>query len=346
MPTELKRFSGADNKELFKKFLVNEQTNIVEIQSQKKEHHHMNATASANNASTDSRHEPCTTGTVVSADGTTIGYRQVGHGPGLIMLHGANTSGLDFTQLAAPLADIFTVYLPDRRGRGLSGPFSRDYSIREEVEDLTALVNKTGARLLYGVSAGGLICLQASLSLPTIQKMALYEPALLVDGAAHTAWLARFDQEMAEGKVAAALVTSMKGLDLGGPVMNAMPNWLLESLTNATMKSEDKKAGPDDVTMRKLAPTLHYDALLLNEMSGQLERFRAVKAEVLLLGGSKGLPFLKPSRDALEKTLPHVVKRVEFPGLEHGGSNNPSQTNRGSKPELVAQELRQFFTRP
>lgn len=112
------------------------------------------------------------------------------------------------------------------------------------------------------------------------------------------------------------------------------------------MKSEDKKAQSDSTTMRKLAPTLHYDGLLLAEMSGHLERFRAVSAEVLLLGGSKGLPFLKPSLAALEKTLPHVVKRVEFPGLEHGGSNNPSQTNRGSKPELVAQELRQFFTRP
>lgn len=306
----------------------------------------MNTTANINHSSSASTHASYTIGSVISRDGTTIGYRQIGHGPGLIMLHGANVSGLDFTQLAEELADLFTVYLPDRRSRGLSGPFSKNYSIQQEVEDLAALINQTGARLLYGVSAGGLICLQASLSLPGIQKMALYEPALLMDGTKHTAWLARFDQEMAEGKVAAALVTSMKGLELGGPVMNAMPNWLLESLTNAVMKGEDKKAGPDAITMRKLAPTLHYDGLLLAEMSGQLERFQAVQAEVLLLGGSKGLPFLKPSLDALEKTLPHVVKRVEFTGLEHGGSNNPSQTNRGSKPELVAQELRQFFTRP
>lgn len=300
---------------------------------------------SANNSTAETRQSAYITGSVISADGTTIGYRQIGHGPALIMLHGANTSGLDFSQLAEGLADLFTVYLPDRRGRGLSGSFSEPYSIQEEVDDLTALVNKTGARLLYGLSAGGLICLQASLSLPGIQKMALYEPALLLDGTAHTAWLNRFDRQMAQGEVAAALVTCMKGLELGGPAMNAMPDWLLKSLTNAAIKGEDKKAGPDTVTMRKLAPTLHYDGLLLAEMSGQLERFRAVNAEVLLLEGSKGLPFLKPTLDALEKTLPHFVKRVEFPGLEHGGSNNPSQTNRGSKPELVAQELRQFFSR-
>ncbi|GHO58138.1 alpha/beta fold hydrolase [Ktedonobacter robiniae] len=302
----------------------------------------MNTTTNINISSTQAAY---TISSVISKDGTTIGYRQIGNGPGLIMLHGANVSGLDFTQLAEALADSFTIYLPDRRGRGLSGPFSKDYSIQEEVEDLTALVNKTGAHLLYGVSAGGLISLQAALSLASIEKIALYEPAILTDGTTHTAWLTRFDQEMAEGKVAAALVTCMKGLELGGPVMNAMPNWLIESLTNATIKSEDKKAKPEDITMRKLAPTLHYDGLLLAEMSGKLESFRAVNAEVLLLGGSKGLPFLKPSLDALEKTLPHVAKRVEFPGLEHGGSNNPTQTNRGSKPELVAQELRQFFAK-
>jgi pimeloyl-ACP methyl ester carboxylesterase len=290
--------------------------------------------------------ESYTIGSVISRDGTTIGYRQLGQGPAVVLLHGSNVSGQDFTQLCEGLADAFTVYLPDRRGRGLSGPFGNDYCMQKEVEDLDALLSRTGAHKVFGVSAGGLICLQAALTLPAIEQMALYEPALLLDGTTHTAWLRRYDREMAQGKVAAALVTCMKGLELGGPVMNAMPRSQAESLTNAMMESEDRSAKPEDITMRKLAPTLHYDGLLLAEMSGQLERFRAVRAEVLLLGGSKGLPFLKPSLDALEKVLPHVVRRVEFPGLGHGGSNNPSQTNRGSNPALVARELWQFFARP
>ncbi|MFL5707104.1 MAG: alpha/beta fold hydrolase [Ktedonobacteraceae bacterium] len=254
----------------------------------------MNTKTSVNNQSTATARESYTIGSVISRDGTTIGYRQIGHGPAVVLLHGSNVSGQDFTQLAEGLADAFTVYLPDRRGRGLSGPYGNDYSMQKEVEDLDALLTRTGAHKVFGVSAGGIICLQAALTLPVIQQIALYEPALLLDGTTHTAWVTRFDREMAQGKVAAALVTSMKGLELGGPVMNAMPRSLLESLTNAMMKSEDKKAKPDDITMRKLAPTLHYDGLLLAEMSGQLERFRAVSAEVLLLGGSKGLPFLKP----------------------------------------------------
>jgi len=312
----------------------------------KKEDQHMNTNTSVNNQSTATgQGHYYITGSVVSRDGTTIGYRQLGHGPAVVLLHGSNVSGQDFTQLGEGLADAFTVYLPDRRGRGLSGPFGHDYGMQKEVEDLDALLIRTGAHKVFGVSAGGLICLQAALTLPAIEQLALYEPALLLDGTTHTAWLTRYDQEMAQGKVAAALVTSMKGLELGGPVMNAMPRFLLEFITNRAMQSQDRSAQPGDVTMRKLAPTLHYDGLLLAEMSGQLEPFRVVSAEVLLLGGSKGLPFLKPSLDALEKVLPHVVKRVEFRGLEHGGANNPSQTNRGSNPALVAQELRQFFAR-
>lgn len=306
----------------------------------------MNTNISVTNPSTTTAREPYTIGSVISQDGATIGYRQIGDGPGVVLLHGSNVSGQDFTQLGEALADVFTVYLPDRRGRGLSGPFGNDYSIQKEVEDLDALLTKTGVHQVFGVSAGGLICLEAARTLPAIHKMALWEPALLLDGTTHTAWLKRYDQQMAQGKVAAALVTCMKGLELGGPVMNAMPNWLLESLTNMAMKSEEKKAKDGAITMRELAPTLHYDGLLLAEMSGQLERFRTVRAEALLLGGSKGLPYLKDTLDALEKVLPHVAKRVEFPGLEHGGANNPSQANRGSKPELVAQELRRFFAEP
>ena len=62
------------------------------------------------------------TRSVISADGTLIGYRQLGQGPGLVLVHGAMESAQSHMQLAEALADTFTVYLPDRRGRGMSGP--------------------------------------------------------------------------------------------------------------------------------------------------------------------------------------------------------------------------------
>jgi pimeloyl-ACP methyl ester carboxylesterase len=90
-------------------------------------------------------HQTYTIGSVTSKDGTTIGYRQLGSGPGIILLHGAASASLlhgaasasllhgaasasqHFMKLGVALSDAFTVYIPDRRGRGLSGPFGDNY---------------------------------------------------------------------------------------------------------------------------------------------------------------------------------------------------------------------------
>ena len=129
---------------------------------------------------------------------------------------------------------------------------------------------------------------------------------------------------------------------MGPPIFNLLPSFLLESLTNMAMKGEEKKGSGDYVSMRELAPTLHYDFQLVVEMSEKLENFRTVRAEVLLLGGSKSPAYLKVALDAMEKVLPHVT-RVEFPGLNHAASWN---TDRGGQPGPVAQELRRFFAEP
>lgn len=299
----------------------------------------MTTETSVKNQATASARAPYTTGFVTSKDGTTIGHRQLGHGPGVVLLHGAASSAHNHMQLAEALAAAFTVYVPDRRGRGLSGPFGTDYNIQKEVDDMDALLTKTGAHHVFGVSSGAIICLQAALTLPAIHKAAIFEPPFFINGSLPTASLPRYDQEMAQGKVAAALITAMKAAQMGPPIFNAMPRWLLELLTSLAMKREDKKGSGGYLPMRALAPTLHYDFQLIVAMNESLESFRAIRAEVLLLGGSKSPAYLKGALDALEKVVPHVT-RVEFPGLDHAASWN---ADRGGKPGPVAQELRRFF---
>src|SRR5260370_38445416 len=104
--------------------------------------------------------------------------------------------------------------------------------------------------------------------------------------------------------------------------------------------SEDKKAKGDDVTMRMLAPTLHYDFQLVIESEGALESFRAIRAEVLLLGGSTSPAFLKVALDALEKAFP-PAKPIESPGTGHRGTGNTnSNTNSSGQPDRAATDLR------
>ncbi len=287
-------------------------------------------------------HEDYTIDTVVSKDGTRITYRKLGSGPGLVVLHGAMESAQSHMGLAKALADAFTVYLPERRGHNLGIPFAKDYNMQKEIEDLDVLLAKTETHSVFGVSAGGLICLQAALTLSSVYKVAVYEPALIVNGSASTAFLTRYDSEITHGKIAAALVTGMKGAQLGPAIFNLMPRWLLELLTSMSMKEEEKKAKPGDILMRDLAPTLHYDFCLVAELAETVKRFKTISSEVLLLGGSESPAWLKLALNALEETIPNG-KRVTFPGLNHGGSSDLSSTNRSGKPEIVASELRIFF---
>jgi pimeloyl-ACP methyl ester carboxylesterase len=278
-------------------------------------------------------------GSVESLDGTSIGYRAVGRGPGIVLLHGAMSSGYHHIELARLLGDAFTVYLPDRRGRGLSGPYGQAHSVEREVEDIAAVVCQTGAQNLCGISVGAIIALEAARQLPSVRKLAVYEPPLFVDRPAPTAWLARFEAEIAEGHVAAALVTGMKASQLGPPFLNLMPRWLLERMTRKMMAFEGRAQASDYVPMGVLAPTLREDGLLIAGCSAAFERFRNVTCDVLLLGGTKSPRYMNEALDMLEHLLPHM-QRVEFRGLNHGASWN---ADRRGQPGPVAAALRRFF---
>jgi pimeloyl-ACP methyl ester carboxylesterase len=278
-------------------------------------------------------------GSVTSADGVTIGFRHLGRGPGVVLLHGAMESSASHLELGRALAPDFTVYLPDRRGRGLSGPFAADYGVHCEVEDLAALLAATGARNVFGVSSGAIIALEAALALPGIAKAAIFEPPLVPDKAPAMASLARYDAELAAGDLPGAMVTGMLAAQMGPPIFARIPRSLLKKLTVLGMKADDKNTADGYIPMRQLGPLLHYDFHLSAQASGPVDRYAAIQAGVLLLNGSKSPAYLQASVASLAKVLP-AAQRVEFAGLDHGASGN---ANRRGKPEVVADALRTFF---
>jgi pimeloyl-ACP methyl ester carboxylesterase len=176
------------------------------------------------------------TGSVTSRDGTTIGYRRLGHGPGLIAVHGGMQAAQNLMKLAVALADSFTVYLPDRRGRGLSGPPGSHYSLAAECEDINALAQATGARHIFGLSSGAIIALQAALVLPAIGKAALYEPPLSVSGSTPTGWVARYDREVARGMLGSAVITAARGTQTAPPVLRFVPRIAVALPLNAALR--------------------------------------------------------------------------------------------------------------
>jgi pimeloyl-ACP methyl ester carboxylesterase len=276
---------------------------------------------------------PVTMGFVTSKDGTTINFRQLGAGPGLVLLHGGMQASQNFTRLALELSDAFTVYVPDRRGRGLSGPHGNGYNLGKECEDVAALLAATGAWNLFGLSSGAIITLQTALTLPSIRKIALYEPPLSIDRSSPTAWVARYDSEVSEGRLAAAFVTVMKGVGTS-PMFRMLPRFVLEPMIDRTLRGQS--VADRDVPLSALIPTMHFDVQLVIETEGLVGTFKGIKAEVLLLGGGKSQKFLRVVLDALNATLARP-RRVELAGLDHLGPDN------SGRPEKVAAELREFF---
>lgn len=117
--------------------------------------------------------------TVRSTDGTQIAYERPGSGPPLVLLHGSSASRDSWDPVVPHLADDFTLLVPDRRGRGDSGD-ADEYSLVREVADLRALVDAAdGTPTVVGQSFGGLVALAAAPDL-ALDRLVLYEPAILV----------------------------------------------------------------------------------------------------------------------------------------------------------------------
>src|SRR5882757_9258143 len=144
--------------------------------------------------------------TTHSRDGTTIAFYQTGSGPGLIILHGGIQHSLSQSDLATALSQNFTCYLPDRRGRGKSGPSGKSYSILREVEDVEAIHIATGAKFIFGVSSGAVITLKAALAAPPshIERIAVFEPPWWPESEreANMIWIRRYEEEVDRGDIA------------------------------------------------------------------------------------------------------------------------------------------------
>jgi pimeloyl-ACP methyl ester carboxylesterase len=276
-------------------------------------------------------------GSVTSVDGTIIGYRDLGSGPGVILLHGAGQSSVNFKTLAEDLSAEFTVYVPDRRGRGLSGPHGSNFGLAKEVEDLKAILRETRASNVFGLSAGAVIALETARTSSQILKLALYEPPLQFDGVTQTAWLPQYERDLNAGDYAAALVAVLKGT-ADRSFLKYVPRFALVKLIGTAMKRADKHRLPGEASeLFDLIPTVHFDAITVQEATGSLDRFATLSCEVLLLGGTRSARELTAALNGLNAVLPNA-QRVVLKGVGHTAADN------GGKPHLVSAELRSFFS--
>lgn len=274
-----------------------------------------------------------TTGTVTSRDGTTIGFRRLGSGPAVILLHGGMQAAQNLMKLAVLLAQDFEVFVPDRRGRGLSGPQLEPFDVTRSVDDVQALVEATGAQRIFGLSAGALVALRAALTTPELRRVALYEPPLSIAGSVPLGWLPRFHRELRDGDLTGALITNLKGLGTE-PVFGRIPRGILAPVLSVGARFQ--KTAPGDVALLDLVPTQRFDLELIGQLADTTPECSTITADVLLLAGSKSPPYFHTAVSALDAVIPHA-QSLTLPGLRHSGPDDDGH------PDVVARELRPFF---
>lgn len=259
--------------------------------------------------------------TVTSRDGTRIAYDKVGEGPALVIIGGALSDRRGGAELAQSLANDFTVYGYDRRGRGNSGD-TAPYSVTREIEDLEALIDEAGgSAYVYGKSSGASLALRASVALGgKVKKLAIYEaPYDEAEGAA-TEW------KTFTKKLDALLAANERGEAVESFLaFVGMPPDALAKL----------KASPAWSGMVAMAPTLRYDNAVVGvDRSVPVAIVSKIAAPTLVMDGGASLgpaPSMHASADKLGKLIASA-QRLTIEGQAHDVD-----------PKVLAPVLAKFF---
>jgi pimeloyl-ACP methyl ester carboxylesterase len=258
---------------------------------------------------------PATVGHVTSGDGTRIAFRRTGHGPPLVLVHGTTSDYTSFRFVAPLLAQRFTLYAIDRRGRGKSGD-AADYSFGRELDDLACVVESLdGPADVFGHSFGATVALAAAPRLQGLRRLVLYEgsPGIRVvpnaDVERIAALLDAGDDE--EALAAAYRSFGLTEAELGQ--IRGSPVWPVRVAAVHTIAREIRAE---------------------EEYRVEPERFAGLAAPVLLLLGEESPPWAREAAELIRGAVPQARIAV-LPGQAHVATL--------TAPELVADELLQFL---
>jgi pimeloyl-ACP methyl ester carboxylesterase len=234
-----------------------------------------------------------------SADGTTIGYFRRGTGPALVITHGSVATSEQWIPATQCLAQHFTCFVHDRRGRGRSGDAAA-YALSTEVADIAAMMAAAGPGAhLLGHSYGALCTLAYAGSHALDGTLLLFEPPLAVDGPVAGAALPAYRELVTagdlDGAFAFALVNFVRLPDAAIPQIRQTPIW--------------------DACV-PLTPTWVRELEQIDALGEDLKHYATITAPTHLIAGTATTPFLYKSAHTLLDVIPGATI-TDLPGLDH-----------------------------
>ena len=245
---------------------------------------------------------------VTSGDGTAIAVHTLGTGPDLIVLGGALQAAVDYLGLARLLGDGFTVHVPDRRGRGGSGPHGENYSLDREVDDLLAVRSATAARMVFGHSYGGLVVLETMARGTDFAAASVFEPGVSISNSIPIGWLPRYRALLAQGDSHGAFAHFIRSNPQSPAITRMLPPWSLRLALHAMPGFQDK-----------IGPGLEGNGLehaQVAERNDQYPGYRSIQGNVQILAGTKSPAFVVSTLRTLNDVIPGSTATV-LPGLNH-----------------------------
>ncbi|MEU7823284.1 alpha/beta hydrolase [Catellatospora sp. NPDC049133] len=245
---------------------------------------------------------------VTAPDGATIALHSTGTGPGVVLVHGGGVTIEEYRRLIARLSDRFTVHAYNRRGR-LDAPARREpYSVEHEIDDLGAVLEHTGARNVIGHSYGGFVALRAALRLP-IERLALYDAALYIDGTPDGAYLDALDEALGAGRTARAVAIVAAGVN----THSAVSRWPL-SVRTAICRVFLRT--PIGRRMGDLLPMTMFEIRQVQAHGGSADAYAGVTADVLLACGASAPGYFEEHHAKLARVIARARTMV-VPGARH-----------------------------
>ncbi|MGC5017081.1 alpha/beta fold hydrolase [Micromonospora sp. DT47] len=266
---------------------------------------------------------------ITASDGATIVLHSTGSGPGIVVVHGGGVTIDVYRRLAAALADRFTVHLYNRRGRADAPPRSEPYTFEQDIDDLALVLEHTGAGNVIGHSSGGFIVLQAALRLP-IDRLALYDATVSIDGGFPTAWLDAAREALRASDTARALAITAGGINTQ-MAASKLPLGVRTAICRAFLRTRIGR------TMGDLLPITLDESHQVRVHDGPADQWAGVTAEVLLACGADGPPYYVELNEALARALPRA-RTLRIPRSGHDAINR-------AHPRLV-DPLAAFFAAP
>ena len=262
-------------------------------------------------------------------DGAPLVLHSTGAGPGIVVVHGGGVTIDLYRRLATALAPRFTVHLYNRRGRGDAPARTEPYSYEQDVDDLGVVLEHTGAANVIGHSSGGFIALRAALKLP-IDRLALYDAAVSVDGGFPSAWLDDARAAARAGDVPRALALTAGGLNTQMATAK-LPLGVRIAIIKVFMRT------PIGRMMADLLPMTLDESATIRDHDGPADGYAGITAEVLLACGGDGPPYYVRLDEALARAIPHA-RTLVIPRSGHDALNR-------AHPRLV-DPIADFFAAP